>query len=619
MIIFELIICYKLFTKMKSNKINFIIALLITSFFCPILNAQTTVKKIDSTWTLFVDDKPFEVKGATFGYMEDVANYDSYFKDLQFLGVNTIRLWATNDDTIKLLNAAQKHNIKVLIGIWMRHGRPGMEDDDSFNYLEDTKGMEDMYNGAIETVKKYKNHPAVLAWAVGNEVYLNMATDPEKEAYSLLLERICSKIKSLDTNHPIASVEAWTFGLDWWEKHVPSIDIYGLNSYGPGAGILASELEKRGIDKPYMITEFGVTGEWDIKQEKNGITVEPTDSQKYDAIAKGYHDWIKNKPACLGVYVFHYADGKTFASPWLLTHHNGSFRPQYWAIREAFTGNKPLNNIPIIENFELPDSSFKNGTWIPVSLATSDIENEALEISFHYNQRTGSRKRRDQINPLNIRGNVKDGFEIQLPNEDGAIKVYVNVKDSYNNVGIASTSIVVENTKKRNFLVPKVKLPFYVYKDGEELPYFPSAYMGNHKDITVDIKNKTHVHSGDASLMVGYNEAHNWYGLGLVNPANDWGEILGGYDISGAETFSFWAKASKKGVIATIGFGLIGKDKPFPDTAKKSIEVKLTTKWKKYTIKTKKLDLSCIRSGLVLFSSAYGSSQKIYIDNVVFE
>jgi hypothetical protein len=70
---------------------------------------------------------------------------------------------------------------------------------------------------------------------------------------------------------------------------------------------------------------------------------------------------------------------------------------------------------------------------------------------------------------------------------------------------------------------------------------------------------------------------------------------------------------------ATIGFGLIGNDKPFPDSTKKAIEVKLNTKWKKYTINVKNLDLSCIRSGLVVFSSSNGTPQDIYIDNVVFE
>lgn len=585
------------------------------------INAQVNLKKTDSTWTLMVDGEPFDVKGATFGHDHDIENFNSYFKDLQFLGVNTIRIWGTNDDTIKLLDAAHKYNIKVLMGIWMRHGKPGMEGDDNFNYLEDTKGMEAIYKEAIEVVEKYKNHSAVLSWGVGNEVYLNIATDPEKEAYSKLLERICSKIKTLDPNHPITSVEAWTIGMDWWYKLVPSIDIYGLNSYGAGASLLAEELEKRGIDKPYIITEFGVTGEWDIDYKKNGIKVEPNDQQKYDAIAKGYHDWIKNKSSCLGVYVFHYGSGNNFGSPWLLTHHNGMYRPQYWAIREAYTGEKPINNVPVIETFELPISSYKSGSWVPVTLKVSDIENEKTEVNFYYNQRIGSRKLRDQLTPLNFRTNSSGSYLIQLPNVDSAIKVYVNVKDTYNNVGIASTSIAIDNgsEKKQKYLVPKATLPFYVYKDGEDMPYFPSAYMGNYKALEVVTKSKTDIHSGSASLKISYNQVYDWYGIGLVDPADDWGDILGGYDISGAETFSFWAKASDKNITATIGFGLIGKDKPYPDTAKKSIEVKLSTKWKRYTIKLKKLDMSCIRSGLVIFSSGSGSNHDIYFDNVVFE
>ena len=56
------------------------------------------------------------------------------------MGVNTIRTWATGKNTKKLLDVAEKYNIKVMLGIWMRHGKPGMEADDSFNYLEDKKG-----------------------------------------------------------------------------------------------------------------------------------------------------------------------------------------------------------------------------------------------------------------------------------------------------------------------------------------------------------------------------------------------------------------------------------------------------------------------------------------------
>lgn len=583
--------------------------------------AQTTVEKIGENWTLLVEGKPFSVKGATFGYDEKVGEYDRYLEELAFLGVNTIRTWGTNEHTGELLDAAENHGIKVMVGIWMRHGKPGREADDRFDYHSDSAGMEVMYEQAMETVSRYKNHPAVLLWGVGNEVYLNTKTAEEKVAYSRFLERVCSGIKSLDNQHPIASVEAWTFGLEWWQEYVPSLDIYGVNSYGPGAGILSGELTQRGIDMPYLLTEFGVMGEWDIEADRHGVTPEPSDAQKYETIVKGYREWIEPKPNCLGVYVFHYADADHFGAAWLHTHFQGMARPQYWAIRKAYTGEDPLNQVPVIESFSLPEAAHRSGTWLPVELRLSDPEGESLDVQFYYNQRTGSRKRRDQLNPLAVRGSLSDGFEVQLPPEDGGIKVYVVAEDDYHNAGIASTSITVRDREaaQREFLVPRVDLPFYVYQDGEELPYIPTAYMGNYEAIKVDMNHSEEVYEGESAIRVSYQAQSGWYGLGFVDPPGDWGDLLGGYDLSGAKTLRFWAKASYDGLNVKVGLGLLEDDRTYYDTDKKMVEITLTQEWQEYRIKLNRLDLSCIRTGLVFFASGEGISHHIYLDEVVYE
>ena len=64
---------------------------------------------------------------------------------------------------------------------------------------------------------------------------------------------------------------------------------------------------------------------------------------------------------------------------------------------------------------------------------------------------------------------------------------------------------------------------------------------------------------------------------------------------------------------------MIEKDKAFPDSAIKLREVMLTEKWKKYTIKIRKEDMSHIRSGFVLFTEGVGMSQQIFLDEIVFE
>ena len=584
--------------------------------------AKTIVKKENGGWQLYVDDKPFDVKGVTFGGEPDKATIGKKLKDLKFLGVNTIRIWGSNENTKILLDSANAYGIKVMVGIWLRHGRPGMEADDSFDYLTDKKGMDDMYRDAIAAVTRYKDHPGVLFFGIGNEVFLNIATDEEKKVYAEFLEKICSDIKKIDANHPICSVEAWTFGFKWWKTYCPSVDIYGLNVYGGGVNQIPDEMLKDGIDMPYVITEYGVNGEWEAKDDKNGLKIEPGDQQKYDVIAKGYKDWIVSKPNCLGLYVFHYESNQNFGSVWLLMYYGDSYRPAYWATREAYTGKKPVNNVPSIRTFEMLDSARASGTWVKVKLDVVDVENDSLQISFHYNQRSGSRARRDQINALQSRGNLKDGFEFLVPKENGLLKVYAFAKDSYNNLGIAQTSFVVKNPGLVDKLIPgaKTTLPFYIYKDGKDLPYIPSAYMGDFQYMRVDAENKNNVKEGTSALRISYGNGGGWFAVGFVDPGNDWGDRAGGFDLTGATKYSFWAKSSSDEAVATIGYGMIDSNKEFYDTDKQSKKISLTTEWKKYEINIpKSADLRCIKSGLVVYSNAVGGPFSIFIDEVKFE
>ena len=149
---------------MNKFKLTIILFSLFVLLFSFNTQAQTTVEERNGKWTIVIDGEAFDAKGATFGYDYDAANFDQYFKELQFLGVNTIRTWGTGKNTTKLLDAAHANGIKVMLGIWMRHGRPGSEADDSFDYLKDSTGKEIMYQSALETVKAYKDHPAPVSY-----------------------------------------------------------------------------------------------------------------------------------------------------------------------------------------------------------------------------------------------------------------------------------------------------------------------------------------------------------------------------------------------------------------------------------------------------------------------
>ncbi|MEM9052595.1 MAG: hypothetical protein AAGC47_11120, partial [Bacteroidota bacterium] len=152
-----------------------------------------------------------------------------------------------------------------------------------------------------------------------------------------------------------------------------------------------------------------------------------------------------------------------------------------------------------------------------------------------------------------------------------------------------------------------------------DLPYVFSGYMGNYDAMKVDFEHSENVHSGETAVKISYSAVDNWFGLGYVDPPNDWGDMLGGYNVEGAKTFSFWARASRVGVRANMGFGLLEPDNKFYDTAIKMKERNLSTEWTKYTYDVRDLDLSCIRSGFVIFSTGVGAPFDIYIDDIVFE
>ena len=111
------------------------------------------------------------------------------------MGANTIRTWGCGSNTLSLLDSAQKNGLKVMLGLWLRHGRPGAEGDDDFNYVTNKKGKKKQYDDIMEWVKMYKEHPALLLWGVGNEVILNIETEEEKVAYAKFLEKVSKEIK----------------------------------------------------------------------------------------------------------------------------------------------------------------------------------------------------------------------------------------------------------------------------------------------------------------------------------------------------------------------------------------------------------------------------------------
>jgi beta-galactosidase/beta-glucuronidase len=140
---------------MKIFRVGWIMstALLVTT----ITEAQSKVEITGDAqhgYQLSVNESPFIIRG---------VGGNDHLDVLAASGGNAIRTWGVGEETPGLLRKAQENNIMVSLGIWIGHERHG------FDYT-DTEQLEGQRRHVEEAVRKYKDHPALLVWGLGNEI-----------------------------------------------------------------------------------------------------------------------------------------------------------------------------------------------------------------------------------------------------------------------------------------------------------------------------------------------------------------------------------------------------------------------------------------------------------------
>ncbi|NCC53027.1 MAG: hypothetical protein EOM20_17695 [Spartobacteria bacterium] len=170
---------------------------------------------------------------------------------------------------------------------------------------------------------------------------------------------------------------------------------------------------------------------------------------------------------------------------------------------------------------------------------------------------------------------------------------------------------------------PKANLPLIVYgncEDEVEPPYIPSGWMGNAEAITRDDCWPTDPHSGQSCIKITYNESGKWAGIVWQNPADDWGDEPGGFDLTGAKKLTFWARGEEGNEIIEVKFGLLGRNKAYHDSGKGSAgRIKLTSDWKQYEIPLEGKNLSCIKTGFAWSLAGRKDPITFYLDDIRYE
>lgn len=170
--------------------------------------------------------------------------------------------------------------------------------------------------------------------------------------------------------------------------------------------------------------------------------------------------------------------------------------------------------------------------------------------------------------------------------------------------------------------------PFYVYSNkGSRVNHFvPSGFMPNGNCVTITDRWTENCFSEKTCIRVNYDlecslRDQQWVGVYWQNPANNWGGRKGGYNLTGAQKLTFWARGEKGGEqIQEFLVGGIAGD--YPDSDMVAIgPVILGTEWRQYTIDLRGKNLSYISGGFGWTTSADANEEMcvFYLDDIRYE
>lgn len=590
------------------NRLVFLSAATLTKLGLSLFAGEVRLVGHEGNWTLLRDGKPYFIQGAGGGADKTL---------LRNIGGNSFRTWGAGDIE-EQLETAKANGLTVMCGFWLGHAEHG------FDYTN-ASALEETRRDVLATVRKVKDHPNLLCWALGNEMEMNNPHRPEMWRF---INSLAREVKAIDPNHPVTTVvaEIPDQTLSDFKTYCTDIDFFGINSYG-GAASLGERWRKAEMKKPYVITEYGARGSWEGPKNAWGLALEPTSTEKGGQFAAAYAGSIAPERGknCLGSYAFTWG-WKVESTP---TWH-GMLLPDLTrlasveAVQTAWGSVKVANRCPTTGEVVVSADDLSSAeTLVEASLSASDVDGDRLTYRWELVSDTGD------YDTIGTGLPVPDGWEgaivkgqgtprvsVRLPG-GGTYLLYCYVFDGKGNAAYANRPIRAQGAEPKRVLKP-VAMPYAVYRDGAPRKWYPSGYMGHTRALKVDEACRENPHSGATCMKVDYLDHYGWAGIFWQDPPNDWGDRPGGANLSNATTLVFWARGAKGGEKVDFFMGRLEKGKYHDSATAKRDGVVLKKEWTRYRIPLDGLDLSVIKTGFGFSLTNDGDPFTFYLDDIEY-
>lgn len=401
---------------------------------------RVEVRREGDQFQLYRDGEPCYVKGAVYW-----ANPHGRFPlaDLAARGANSIRSGSARMQQI--LDEAHKLKMTVTVGLRMK-----MEAVHNFDY-DDEEAVKQQFEQMRETVLKYKDHPALLMWGVGNELSRGYTNRRVWDA----VDDVAEMIHALDPYHPTMTVIGGASlrrgDIKEIKKRCPAIDILGINHY-QGIETVPHKVREDGWEKPYCITEWGPSGHWQVRKTRWGIPIEETSTEKAARYKQRYENTIiKDAERCLGSYAFFWGAKQERTHTWYgMFLASGERTEAVEVMQYLWTSTRPANRAPKILTLQIDDqSAFDNINLISCTahiakVQVSDPDNDSLTFKweilpeptkFGYG---GGGERKPGAVPNLIKATSGEQISFVAPEREGNFRLFVTVLDGKGNAAVAN-------------------------------------------------------------------------------------------------------------------------------------------------------------------------------------
>ena len=389
--------------------------------------SKLELKKEKDKYQLYLNGEPFWINGAgcEYGNIEKLAEH----------GANSFRTWSTDNGRSsgkEILDRAYRNGLYVTMGIDVAKERHG------FDY-NDEAAVAKQFERIKKEILMYKDHPALIIWAIGNELNHRASNPKVWDA----VNQISEYIHKVDPNHLTTSTTAGLHRemIDQIKERAPDLDLLSVQYYADIVN-LPRYIKESGWDGPYMVTEWGATGHWEIGRTTWDRPIENNSSVKADLYLERFRTAIEpNKDQCVGSYVFLWGQKQERTPTWYgMFLPTGEETESVDVMHYIWNGKWPENRTPRLESVHLDGKTpYENiyvepGKTYKVTSSVTDPDNDEIKYVWEVKPEStdlgegGDKESVPESLPNLVKG---EGAEVMMtaPKEEGAYRLFLYALD----------------------------------------------------------------------------------------------------------------------------------------------------------------------------------------------